>query len=192
MTVAKVGLSHLEHPGSISTFKPLDPLIDSLNEAESMVAEISSYPTGEDAVNAHWRTLVGNRSVFTQEAPDSFPKIYPTMREPLRRKQARDLGYDRDGKIYTAVWPYLQRLLKTFELMKFCVTEKGDIGLCAEGTQLGDMIYILLGLHTPYILRQCDNRPNYFRLVGQCYIHGITKGEALVSDGFAAQDLFLW
>jgi len=56
------------------------------------------------------------------------------------------------------------------------------MGLAPFTAQEGDMIYLLPGGDTPFILRPMRN--NEFHLVGQCYVHGLIHGEGLPpSDG---------
>ncbi len=43
-------------------------------------------------------------------------------------------------------------------------------------TQVGDMIYLLPGSDVPFVLRPEDKN---FRLIGQCYVHGVMYGEAI-------------
>ena len=51
------------------------------------------------------------------------------------------------------------------------------IGPCE--TEIGDIVFVLLGSDTPYILRRNINKEDTFRLVGKTYLHGIMDGEAL-------------
>jgi hypothetical protein len=74
----------------------------------------------------------------------------------------------------------------------FCIAEKEYIGLCAEGTRPRDNVCVLLGDVAPVVLWKSNDRDHHFRLAGECYIHGIMKGEAFESTDFNAVDLFLW
>lgn len=60
----------------------------------------------------------------------------------------------------------------------FMATTRGYIGLIPEHAQTGDVICVLLGGPTPYVLRPVDDG-NYI-LVGECYVYGLMNGEALV------------
>jgi hypothetical protein len=57
----------------------------------------------------------------------------------------------------------------------FFITEKGYIGIGFDCAQVGDIVVILLGGITPYVLRQQDE--NYLFL-GESYVHGVMDGEA--------------
>lgn len=191
-TVTAIEQSHIDHPYAGSTVKPLDPIIDRHAEARKLFSALQSYPTGEDLETAFWRTLITNKQSLSQEAPEAFAELYTTSIEVLHRTQARTGTYDTDGKILGRAWPYMEWLLKSFEFMRFCVTEKGYIGLCAESTEVGDKVAVVEGVSTPYILRKKDyhGEEGHFRLVGQCYLHGIMKGEAYARDS-ATEDLYV-
>jgi hypothetical protein len=74
------------------------------------------------------------------------------------------------------------------------VTECGYLGPVPEGTREGDSVCILLGAGVPFVLRFDDG---YWRLVGEAYIYGLMRGEALSgedlsgADGEVAQHPFL-
>ena len=56
------------------------------------------------------------------------------------------------------------------------VTSKGFIGLAPWNAQQGDVISVLLGGCTPFILRQIPGTEQY-SLVGEAYVYGIMGGE---------------
>ena len=59
---------------------------------------------------------------------------------------------------------------------RLITTEKGYLGLAVAATEPDDRIGIFVGCRTPLILRP---RGNCFQVVGECYVHGIMKGEIL-------------
>jgi hypothetical protein len=61
-----------------------------------------------------------------------------------------------------------------------CCTSSGHVGLLPAMTERYDIIAIVLGAQTPFVLRPVGR--NMFKLVGQCYVHGIMNGEALGFD----------
>jgi hypothetical protein len=64
---------------------------------------------------------------------------------------------------------------------KFCVTENGYIGLVPPKSLLGDCVVIISGVKTPFVLRRLETLPIY-KIVGECYIHGIMDGEMASLD----------
>lgn len=69
---------------------------------------------------------------------------------------------------------------------KTCSTDSGYFGLVPSHCEEGDLVCCLAGGSVPYVLRQSDDG-NDFKLVGECYIHGVMQGEAL--RGVQLEDL---
>ena len=59
------------------------------------------------------------------------------------------------------------------------MTSGGLLGFGPGKVAIGDSVFVLLGGSVPYLLRQaCDE--NEYSLVGECYVEGLMKGEALL------------
>jgi len=58
----------------------------------------------------------------------------------------------------------------------FFTTSKGFLGLGPRSMHVGDVVVVLFGGRVPYVLRPTDE---YFRFVGECYVHGIMDGEVV-------------
>jgi hypothetical protein len=56
-------------------------------------------------------------------------------------------------------------------------TKKGYVGFVPKKSAVGDRIFVLMGCDVPLVLRPCGK--GVYRLVGECYVHGIMKGEAM-------------
>ncbi|KAK7997463.1 hypothetical protein PG989_005503 [Apiospora arundinis] len=64
------------------------------------------------------------------------------------------------------------------------ITDQGKLGYACYGLQINDMIHILFGGNVPFILRAAHqpldpSRDQHYRLVCNCYVHGIMDGEAM-------------
>ncbi|KAI2467589.1 HET-domain-containing protein [Annulohypoxylon bovei var. microspora] len=69
------------------------------------------------------------------------------------------------------------------------LTEAG-MGLCPNGSRVGDILVILYGSKVPHLLRPSgDPREYYF--VGECYVDGIMRGEALKGKDTLREETFL-
>ena len=65
----------------------------------------------------------------------------------------------------------------------FCVTEHGYMGLVPRTARVGDVVCLLEGAQTPFILRANDSSESSgedlsWNLIGEAYIHGVMDGEA--------------
>jgi Heterokaryon incompatibility protein (HET) len=72
----------------------------------------------------------------------------------------------------------------TVEFRRFFTTDQGYIGLGPMGIKPGDNACVLLGGKIPYVLRE---KGTNFELLGECYLHGVMKGEALQMENFVQQ-----
>jgi len=58
----------------------------------------------------------------------------------------------------------------------FTTKKHGIIGLCPRETRLNDLLVILDGGKTPYVLRR--TRGGRYRFIGECYAHELMEGQA--------------
>lgn len=57
------------------------------------------------------------------------------------------------------------------------VTEAGRVGLGPETTRAGDVVFVILGVDVPMVLREVS--VGRHRVVGEAYVHGVMDGEAM-------------
>ncbi len=55
-------------------------------------------------------------------------------------------------------------------------TLKTTVGLCSRNTKIGDVVTVVRGCRSPLILRSVGNR---YELIGEVYVHGFMRGEAV-------------
>ncbi|KAK4220815.1 heterokaryon incompatibility protein-domain-containing protein [Podospora fimiseda] len=65
---------------------------------------------------------------------------------------------------------------------KLIFTEGGYLGLAPETTREGDLVCVFLGASLLKVLRNHQDDPLTYTLVGQCYIPGLMNGEALIGE----------
>lgn len=53
------------------------------------------------------------------------------------------------------------------------------LGIGSRTLRCGDMVMLIAGIETPYVLRRVSQSPSHFSMLGSCYIRGIMEGEAL-------------
>jgi hypothetical protein len=61
------------------------------------------------------------------------------------------------------------------------ITTDGHVGFAPHYVKEGDIICVLYGGDTPYVLRPLPNGDDYFFL-GECYVYGMMDGEAMPTD----------
>ena len=55
----------------------------------------------------------------------------------------------------------------------------GRVGLAPPRTRPGDRIVVLFGCSSPLLLEEARDRPGYFRIRGEAYMHGFMFGDAI-------------
>lgn len=172
-------------------------------------------PSGCPVSEALWRTLIGDRSASDHfPAPPDYAGHYDTMRMMQRlnrdldaRIAAGEAGTPALLQLYTENGIDLmdsQRLMAEAGLFqsgmasvmlerRLFVTKEGYIGAGPVSSRPGDLVFVLAGGHSPFVLRREPEPADgaKFRLVGDCYVHGWMKGEALDWDDFAWEDISL-
>lgn len=80
---------------------------------------------------------------------------------------------------------------------RLVTTQRGHVGMAHETVERADVVAILLGCSTPMVLRPVDgdgdgdsSKPRRWKVMGDCYLHGIMNGEAL-KWGLSIQDIIL-
>jgi len=82
---------------------------------------------------------------------------------------------------------YLSLLKNTIQGWRFIVTERGLCGIAPYNVIIEDLVGVCAGGSVPILVRVSSERTGAFRLIGECYVHGIMKGEMVVSED-AIQD----
>jgi hypothetical protein len=59
---------------------------------------------------------------------------------------------------------------------RMVTTEKGRVGMALELSRRGDLVCLLFGCRMPVVLRP---EGEYFRFMGECYVHGLMFGEGM-------------
>ena len=73
---------------------------------------------------------------------------------------------------------YAEFAEKTLQGRSFFLSAKGYLGIGPDDMEKGDVVAILYGARTPFVLRQTQDQ-SASSLLGDCYVHGIMAGEAL-------------
>ena len=170
---------------------PLEPL--HMVELIGMIRRLpSTYaPTGEEVEEALWKTLVGNCGMKLSER--GFPE------EQEVRESFKELMRFHLLKVYRPQEPVPRRIVKQDEKFlrlhmyhmagrPFFVTRRGVLGMGGPEFHAGDAVYVVAGSPVPFVIRAENGR---FRLVGDCYVHGIMDGEVLARAGFAWEQMIL-
>lgn len=152
--------------------KVLQAFLDTL-APEAMVVSLSPNASAFESGMAVMRTCL---SVFKLLSDDTMQnvRVFHLLEATMIRLKGRLKG----GIINTAAWSQVaeQNALER----NFAVGAVGYYVLAPPTAREGDLICVLFGGETPYILRKIgDGKAETYQLVGEAYVHGLMDGEAI-------------
>jgi hypothetical protein len=109
-------------------------------------------------------------------APFTSRESYKAFREYI----ADPLNVPTNDGDYNAHKSYGECLQGTLTGWKFVITKRGFAGVVPSFSQVDDVVAIMKGGCVPFLLRESGEK---WRLVGECFVHGIMKGEGLWLPG---------
>lgn len=131
--------------------------------------------TRRDREGAHSRRLalwVG-LSKFVEEYQRHGGR-YEFLRQP-----GAETGEGDDGRDTLLELQYAKALCETMQGRVLVMSERGWMGIAPEDVQAGDLIVVLIGVRTPFVLRPSGVAgEESYRVVGDCYVDGFMEGEA--------------
>jgi hypothetical protein len=81
---------------------------------------------------------------------------------------------------------------------RFFVSDRGYIGWGPEAMMPGDTITVLNSCNMPFVLRAVPEELSRtdigsgYTVIGECYVHGLMKGEALENEEMEKRDFLLY
>jgi hypothetical protein len=169
-------------------------IVDCITELHELLSKehMPRYPNGEDHETVVWRTLMCNYAKnSTAEAPSIYFEYYRSFLwlakadyEGRNIPQNSYLDSIRDDKIVqqdpndvvARARVIIQQMRRLCSSKRRGRTTRGYVGQFCLDAQLGDCVCIPLGSAVPYLIRPSPN--NTYKLIGECYVHGIMQGEA--------------
>jgi hypothetical protein len=158
-------------------------------------------PTNQPLQEAFWRTLVGD-TALSRPAPAElgrgcrlWERIMVNTVDPAGMNadlvdgtngepgvdEIKAMGQMQEAFRETLVWNSTRSYCCTGR--RFCVAGRGYLAMVPPGTEEGDSLVILYGLHTPFVLREVPGEgPKRFVMVGEAYVHGVMDGEAMMEE----------
>ncbi|KAF4437108.1 HET-domain-containing protein [Fusarium austroafricanum] len=141
------------------------------------------------------RTLIGNRinsNLSWRPDPESLLKAYHILKDDLAAFEVESLRYrnygfmegsqsateaEGQGNDLVLTMDFASRMKAICGGRKLCATARQRLGVVPAMTRKDDVVYIIPGMQTPYILRPVSipiigGSVGWFKLVGECYIDG--------------------
>jgi Heterokaryon incompatibility protein (HET) len=151
-----------------------------------------TYVAGGTCEDAHWRTMIGNL-VHALTNPGGGDVEYRKARPEdhlFYLELSSTIDEDMSGKQLTQEYRDM-KISATSMLHErtFFITNSGFIGIGASSMRVGDDVYVLCGGRSPFVLRSVDD--GHFKLIGDCYVHGIMDGEIFDNENTKLKELIL-
>jgi hypothetical protein len=137
-----------------------------------------------------WRVLISNKHQKSgyEQAPSSYKTMYMSLLD--QQMSPEKYGHDNTSNWAAEANEYEEILRSCVGKKSFCTTTNGFIGTCVPASCTGDMIALLFGSPTPFVLRPIptgrDTEQMHW-LIGASYIGGIMNGE--IVDELYCEDL---
>ena len=144
-----------------------------------LASSLHPYPTGQDLQIAYLETFLASN---TKTACDGQNRLIQLFLSSWRLHFFDEIDMNdrtdqrNHGKTLAEAQIFNDFVKKACGGRRFFTTVSGYMGLAPATAQSGDKICLLLGGQVPYILREEEN---HYKLVGESYVHGIMRGEAL-------------
>lgn len=142
-----------------------------------------------------WRVLIGDRTRHERPAPETLAKGYLMWIRTLRSSLG---GVDFFGRYIKGLSQkkvermrelhrFLSSMMEAWPKRRVGFTSSGHIGLFPGFCAVGNVVMVVPQAQTPFVFEKLPVDQNgvggkeEFKLVGECYVHGIMDGERLRS-----------
>ena len=138
-----------------------------------------------DREDVLWRALLANTIRPGLPAREEYRRFFQSWLQIHRQPVAN--GND-DGKISKSIWNEAWMFNAAFsdamDTRVIFTTKRGLIGIGPPYIQVGDLLCIIIGAQTPFLVRKRilpvpETAAPVYELVGDCYVHGLMNGEGL-------------
>jgi Heterokaryon incompatibility protein (HET) len=165
-------------------------LITVINSLNEIVDGVGDYPTGESRQELLLKIPIGNAVKPCEDDIGSFQTAAEEDKDPSAIFQWNDSGsgiqslqdmvefFKQNREEREITWKYwltAAAFLKRLSYGRFFVTQRGYIGVGPNTTKVHDQICVFAEGVVPFVVEQ---KSRTYRLVGECYVHGIMYGES--------------
>ena len=164
-------------------------------EIDDIASVATSYPTGQDFWDAYSRIFLCDEPLDLEgldvDPETSILEGYKIQRykqshiEDITAGRADQLDLTFLARNNEIGLRYEEKMTEQLIGKKFCATSKRYLGWVPPSAEPGDIVCIFFGSKVPFLLRTGGS--GFYKLIGECYIHGIMKGEAVVEGDLVEQ-----
>jgi len=141
-------------------------------------------PTGEEAFQAYWRTLLADCKIYPTQRLDPSD-LAATKKDLDSWRQAKD---GERGDWYPLLPFQTKSMLRKMDNhWRFTETESGFYCMVPRASNVGDTVAVLRRSKVQRVLRPSDSRngpdgqhgSDGYRVIGPAYVHGLIDGQAI-------------
>lgn len=176
--VSTMTISRLQVVPDILTARHVRDVADAIRDLIPESELSGQYVTGISMKEAYTRTILANALEEYREPWVGYePNLEDGIRalENLYRPEEERSPEDQSLGPLTGFFGVSRAMLGGRQLMH---ATGGYLGIAPPLAREGDVVCVLLGCHTPMVLR--PHEENHFRIVGECYTLGISEGEGIL------------
>lgn len=169
------------------------------HQEAARIAEPLEYTTRSRQLDgsAFWKTLSADMIPVGDPAPPSFGDEHLQVLEYLRLLDSCDydllkvstMPHAKELEAFSNDSVFVDAWFRAAFQRNFCSTKQRRIGLAPRGALKGDLVAVFMGADMPFVLRATGM--GGYELIGECYIHGIMNGEALIGNEAQVGDIVL-
>ncbi|KAK3347280.1 heterokaryon incompatibility protein-domain-containing protein, partial [Lasiosphaeria hispida] len=148
----------------------------------------ASYMNEKSLLEAYCATLGAGRLFHEEDSSpemiqaflgsQSLPGLYGEVQDIMRHVFCSDSSESpATNSDYRALWDVFS--VTAVDRVLF-TTNEGHVGLAPHATASGDQVYTVLGCVNPLIFRPLGG--DRFRLIGECYCHGLMASESILGQ----------
>lgn len=164
-----------------------------LVQYEGTVSQNRAYITGGSWEDAYWRTICGD--LLARGTPQTGKRrTIPTDKHIYQIWAGKHAGEGpRANSNMLKVREYHRGIQAMVWGRRLFITEKGYLGVGPDKMEIGDEVFVCHGSSMPFVLRKMyvpdikakeDDDVGFpvYKLVGECYTHGIMDGEVVKNE----------
>ena len=154
--------------------------VDQLRAAVDLSSHYAQ--NGFDKNDVLWRALIANTIRPGLPAREEYRRFFESWL--LFHHQPDDNGNDGsiDKNTWDEAWTFNGAFSDAMQARVIFTTQRGLIGIGPPYIQSGDLICIIIGAQTPFLVRNIESATEQapmYEVVGDCYVHGLMDGEGL-------------
>jgi hypothetical protein len=156
-----------------------------ISKLESAIHEAQKHPSNEKSIlnDILWKTLTANLDDQGRKAPESYAQIFAAYKAYLDRDLPPSTPDPKAAARPAPFQPFVKAATRICLARKFCVTQKGYIGLIPAEAQAGDSMAVFRGEDVPFVVRRAGETGNEkWVLVGDAFVYGFMYGRGLEDE----------